>query len=152
MSKRLIWALLLAGYSALLIRVLVFKNLMIHLGHLRFRVTQQSGQTNLIPFKTIASYLRGDHGWLFGVVNLVGNVALFAPIGFLVPFAVPNLTWRGSLALAAAVGLAFEGLELAFQAGEFDVDDLILNALGVMVGFAFAQSSLRWRPGRKRST
>lgn len=152
MSKRLIWPLLLAGYSVVLIRVVVFKNVMFHIGHLRFRFAQQSGHANFTPFKTISSYLHGDHGWLIGGLNLVGNVALFVPVGLLVPLAVPNLTWKGSLALAAAVGLAIEGLELAFQAGEFDVDDLFLNALGVLVGLALAQSSLRWRRGRAAFT
>jgi glycopeptide antibiotics resistance protein len=152
MSKRLIWTLLLVGYSAALIRVVVFNNLMFRIGHLRFRLTQQSGHANYTPFRTISSYLHGEHGWLIAGVNLVGNVALFVPVGLLAPLAVPNLTWKGSLAGAAAVGLAIEGMELLFQAGEFDVDDLFLNTIGVMVGFALAQSSLRWRPGREGST
>jgi glycopeptide antibiotics resistance protein len=45
------------------------------------------------------------------------------------------MTWRKSLALAVAVGLAIEGMEVVFRVGIFDIDDVILNALGVMLGY-----------------
>jgi glycopeptide antibiotics resistance protein len=45
------------------------------------------------------------------------------------------MTWQKSLALAVAVGLAIEGMEVVFRVGIFDIDDVILNALGVMIGY-----------------
>lgn len=135
MRKRWIAAVLLIAWSAILVRVLVFKNLAFSVGHLRFRIATKAGDDNFVPLRTIASYLRGDHGVLIGAVNLVGNVAPFAPIGFLVPLIFRGLAWQEQLALAVGVGLAVEGLEAAFGVGEFDVDDLILNALGVALGY-----------------
>jgi glycopeptide antibiotics resistance protein len=149
MAKRLIAAFILVAYSAILVRLLVFKNVLIQIGPLRFRFDQDAGQANFLPFKTISSYVLGEHVRLIAIVNLIGNVALFAPIGFLVPFAYRRMTWQSSLALGVAAGLAIEGMEAVFHAGVFDVDDLILNALGVMIGygmFSISVKQARYRP------
>lgn len=132
-------ALALVAYSAALIRLLVFKNVLIHVGSLRFRFDQEAGEANFLPFKTISAYLLGEHGRLIAIINLAGNVALFAPIGFLVPLVYPRMTWRTSAALGAAASLAIEGMEVVFHSGAFDIDDVMLNALGVVIGyFVFA--------------
>jgi glycopeptide antibiotics resistance protein len=135
MAKRLAAAVILVAYSAVLVRVLVFKNVLIDLGPLRFRFVQETGPANFLPFRTISSYLFGEQARLVAIINLIGNVALFAPIGFLLPFVFPRMTWSGSVALGIVAGLAVEGMEAAFHTGVFDVDDLILNALGVVAGY-----------------
>ncbi len=48
-----------------------------------------------------------------------------------------TMTWRRSLVLAVAVGLTLEGMEGILQVGIVDIDDVILNACGVMIGFVF---------------
>jgi glycopeptide antibiotics resistance protein len=149
--KRLIASFLLIAYGAILIKLLVFKIDLVEIGPLRFKLPPEMGQPNFLPLKTILPYLRGEHGWLIAVLNLVGNIALLVPIGFLVPFVSRKVTWQTSLALAVAVGLAIEGMEVAFRVGIFDIDDVILNALGVMIGYwAFTivvtRARLRWEP------
>ena len=135
MRGRWIWGLVLAAYAAVLIRLLVFKDLMFRIGHLRFRIAARGGDHNYVPFRTIWSYLRGDHRRLIGLVNLVGNIALFVPVGLMAPLLIPGLRWRGAMVLALVSGLTIEGLQAMLQVGEFDVDDVILNGLGVVIGF-----------------
>lgn len=136
MSKRLIPALLLVAYSAILIRVIVFKNVMLQIGHLRFRVAQHGAdQPNFVPFRTILSYLHGGHGWTIVALNLAGNLLPFAPVGFLLPLVVRKTTWLTALVVALCAGLVCEGMETVFSVGVFDVDDVILNGLGVMLGY-----------------
>jgi glycopeptide antibiotics resistance protein len=136
--KRSIAAFILIAYSAILIKMVVFKTqtpLMIKPLHLRIKFTDHgTGQANFLPFKTIWPYLHGHPNWLIAIVNLLGNIAPFVPIGFLVPFLYRKMTWQKSLVLAVAVGLAMEGLEAVFRVGIFDIDDLILNGFGVMIG------------------
>ena len=148
MKKRLVFAFILVAYSAILIKIVVFKNILLQIGPLRFRVTARgSGQANLLPFKTILYYLRADHGQAMAIVNLLGNIALFVPVGFLVPFVYRTMMWQESIALGVAVGLTMEGMEMLFRVGIFDIDDVILNALGVMVGYlAFTLFVKRIRP------
>lgn len=147
MRTRLILAAVLTVYSALVFKLLVFKINFVRIGHLRFRSPPREGEANFIPFKTISSYLHGEPNWSIAILNLVGNVALLAPVGFLVPLVYRQMTWRTSLALAAAVGLSIEGMEVLFRVGIFDIDDVILNGLGVMLGYwAFAAVVKRARP------
>ena len=63
-----------------------------------------------------------------------GNVIMFAPFGFL-----PAVLWRGSRwykALAIAVGVTVTIESWQFFIGRtFDVDDLLLNSVGAMLGW-----------------
>jgi glycopeptide antibiotics resistance protein len=137
MRKRWIAALGLATYSAILIKLVVFKTgSLLETRHLRLRFTDHStGRANYMPFRTIWPYLQGHPRWLIAIVNLVGNIAPFMPIGFLAPLVYRKMTWQRSLVLAFATGLAMEGLEVMFRVGIFDIDDVLLNAFGVMLGY-----------------
>ena len=66
-------------------------------------------------------------------INLIGNIALLVPIGILVPFLYENITWKKSLVLAFFSGLIIEVMQVMLHVGIFDIDDVILNALGVMI-------------------
>ena len=137
MNKRIILIIMLVAYSAMLIKVLVFKDLpMIGIGSLRFNFGgTHEGPANLWPFKTILPYLLGDRGLVIALFNLAGNIVLLVPIGFLVPFVYRKITWKKALALAVAAGLAIEGMQALFRVGIFDIDDVILNGLGVRAGY-----------------
>ena len=131
-----------------MINVMVFKNLpLIRIGHLRFNFGgTQTGPANFVPFKTILPYLRGERGLIIAGINLVGNIVLLVPIGFLFPFIYRNMTWKKTLVLAVAAGLAIEGMQEVFQVGIFDIDDVILNGVGVMIGYwAFTTLAKRVR-------
>jgi glycopeptide antibiotics resistance protein len=90
---------------------------------------------NYVPFKTILPQLRGEPRWSSAIINLVGNTVLFVPVGILVLLLHPKMTWRQSLALGVAVGVTMEVMEGVFRVGIVDVDDVILNAFGVMIGY-----------------
>ena len=137
MKKRLLVILILLTYSATLIKVMVFKDLpLIRIGSLRFNFGgTHEGAANFLPFKTILPYLLGENGLMIGGINLVGNIVLLVPIGFLVPFIYRNMSWKKTFALAVAAGFAIEGMQAILRVGIFDIDDLILNGLGVMVGY-----------------
>src|ERR1700731_1163120 len=100
MQKRLIAAFSLTIYGAILIKLVVFKNILLKIGPLRFKFTARgSSQANLLSFKTILHYLLAEHGLVIAVINLLGNIALFVPVGFLVPFVYRTMIWQESLAL-----------------------------------------------------
>jgi glycopeptide antibiotics resistance protein len=147
MKKRLTATVILIAYSAILVKVMVFKDLpVIRIGSLRLKFGgSHEGPANLVPFKTISLYLGGGNGWLIACINLAGNVALLVPVGFLVPFLYRNMTWKKTLALAVATGLAIEGMQVVFRVGIFDIDDVILNGLGVMIGYWVYSIGVRCR-------
>ena len=137
-STRYFAALALAAWIALLIRFIVFKKIpTIHIGHMRYRFggSTHAGSANLVPFKTILLQLHGRGNGLIAKANLLGNVLPFIPVGILASMIYRKMTWPKAVALAIATGLLMEVLEVIFQVGIFDVDDIILNALGVLLGY-----------------
>ncbi|OIU68558.1 VanZ family protein [Rossellomorea aquimaris] len=92
---------------------------------------------NFIPFKTIIYYLfLGDVNVNIRVENLVGNMAGFAPFGFMLSLLTKRfLTIKKIIAATFCLSLLFELIQLVFKFGSFDVDDLILNALGGLLGY-----------------
>jgi glycopeptide antibiotics resistance protein len=179
-QKRLVTALVLIGYSSILINVVVFK------GPIRLAEAARPGReeraeggrqgrgrgaprsvggseslterrtgpassalpgrrlstsrfapihANYVPFKTILPQLRGKPRWSSAIINLVGNTVLFVPVGFLALLVYRKMRWPKSLVLAVAIGVTMEVTEGVFRLGVVDVDDVILNALGVMSGY-----------------
>ena len=98
-------------------------------------------QYNLVPFETIRLFWRllqsGSPGLRrHAVINLVGNVVMFIPLGFLLPKVSPRQRrlWRTLLTTALIIVLV-EMLQLFSLRGSCDVDDLILNVLGAAIGY-----------------
>ena len=138
MKKRFLPALILIAYSAILIEVMVFKDVPpIRVGHLilNFGGTNPGHHPNFLPFTTIVPYLLGYKGWIIAGINLGGNIALLIPLGLLLPFVWPTVTRKQMLVLAVAAGLTIETLQTVLHVGIFDIDDVILNAFGVMLGY-----------------
>jgi glycopeptide antibiotics resistance protein len=135
-SKRWLAACALSAYSAFLTRFVVFKAIpVLQIGHIRLKFSQHTGPANLTPYKTIGHSFGGGGNHLITMVNLVGNIVLFMPVGFLAPLVQARMTWQRSLVLAISIGVAMEVMELALRVGIFDIDDIILNAFGVMLGY-----------------
>ncbi|MBR1780683.1 MAG: VanZ family protein [Oscillospiraceae bacterium] len=95
---------------------------------------------NLIPFRTILRQLRllthpsGDIR-TFAVVNLAGNLLVFSPFGILLPLLWPRFRRVGPLLLTGMlISAGIEGIQL-FVGRSTDVDDVIFNALGVLIGY-----------------
>lgn len=95
MKKRLIATFMLIIYSAILIKVMVFKDVpLIRMGSLRINFGgSHEGPANLLPLKTILPYLLGKKGLIIAGINLVGNVVLLCQLDFL--FRSSFGTWHG---------------------------------------------------------
>ncbi|HSX09910.1 MAG TPA: VanZ family protein [Candidatus Saccharimonadales bacterium] len=138
MKKQLLVSFILFAYSVILVTVMVFRHVpLIRIGHLIFNFggTDANGQANVIPFKTILPYLLGKSGLIIGGINLIGNIIPLVPIGFLVPFIYQNMTWKKSVILSFGCGFVIEGMQVILHTGIFDIDDVILNGFGVIIGY-----------------
>lgn len=95
---------------------------------------------NFCPFYTIGNYLnvffhRRNLRWLC-ILNVGGNLLLFVPWGVFLPmlFGRMRLFYAFLLCSCAAI-LAAEGCQVIFRLGIFDVDDVILNVTGALLGW-----------------
>ena len=92
-------------------------------------------------------------GFLAAFLNLAGNVIGFLPFGFIVPVMHKKMEsfWKVSL-LGFMFSLCVETIQLITKVGCFDVDDLILNTLGAMIGcgaFLICNKFRRWKYGEE---
>lgn len=67
--------------------------------------------------------------------NIILNILLFFPFGYLLPRLFPRLRWWQVILLGLAFSLCIELLQLITRLGYADVDDLINNTLGAAIGF-----------------
>lgn len=96
---------------------------------------------NLVPLTSIRETLR-DSTELAQVWILGGNVVTLAPFGFLLPFAAPRLaSWRPMAVAALLFPMAIElsqlavSLLLGYSYRVTELDDVLLNSLGILLGF-----------------
>mgnify|MGYP001137341338 FL=1 len=84
-------------------------------------------------------------------LNPLLNVAMFLPLGVLLPLSVKRFQqWYWMLAVGAGMSLVIEGLQHFLSRGQADVDDLICNTLGAMLGYCLVMLFLslkgkRWK-------
>ena len=91
---------------------------------------------NLIPFQMVGDYweeLRSG-GFVFTLLNFVGNLAVFVPLGFFPALLFRGSTWRRSVLAGVATSVLVEcGQYLVVRTT--DIDDVILNTLGALCGY-----------------
>jgi len=134
---------LYCGYLFILLKVILFKfgavdvsllmkqlaRAMQHPEMMQYRLQT----ANFTPFLSIELNIRrisDPHH----MINLLGNILIFIPNGIFLGL----LTKRkavGALIASLAVSLALECSQLLFSLGSFDVDDLILNGFGGLLGY-----------------
>ncbi|MDD3794256.1 MAG: VanZ family protein [Candidatus Gracilibacteria bacterium] len=98
---------------------------------------------NFIPFNSILDILLNDNlPLIVKFKQVIGNIIIFIPLGFLVPFIWKN---KNNFKQALIVGiLSTIGIEvsqtiisliLGFNYKVTDIDDMILNTIGFIIGF-----------------
>lgn len=90
-------------------------------------------QANFIPFSSIQQNIHRLHN-PHDLINLIGNIAIFIPNGILICLLAKNkCIWVFISSFALSLGL--ECSQIIFSMGSFDVDDLILNTSGGILGY-----------------
>ena len=105
-----------------------------------FQEMYDSGYThNFIPFKSIVSSINA--GIRPFVSSVLGNVVLTMPFGFLMTILVKNKSFKNALIFIISFSVIIEalqfciGLWIGYWYRNVDVDDLILNTIGGIIGW-----------------
>ncbi|MGH2463064.1 MAG: VanZ family protein [Candidatus Limnocylindria bacterium] len=104
-------------------------------------------EPNVVPLRTIGIYVANlDSG--FWLRNLVGNLLLLLPLGLVGPIVFPWMDrWLRVFVAAVALSAAIELAQLWIPERSADVDDVLLNVAGALLGYAIL-SLLRKGSGR----
>lgn len=92
---------------------------------------------NLILFKEIRRFIvyREMLGSFAVFTNLFGNILIFVPYGFFISMASRSRSFFMTLFYSFGLSLCVEVFQLLARVGSFDVDDLLLNTVGGVLGY-----------------
>jgi glycopeptide antibiotics resistance protein len=93
----------------------------------------ESFSNNFIPFKEIFRYSLTSK--LF-YRNVIGNIILFIPFGYFISYYCKLNKWYLSFLISLITSFTIETIQMGIGRS-FDVDDIILNVLGGLIGYIF---------------
>jgi glycopeptide antibiotics resistance protein len=105
---------------------------------------------NFTPLATLKNQIQNIKTG-YALWNIAANTVCFIPFGFMVPLISLR---RTGVIMTVLWGMLFsmviEFLQYAFNLGLFDVDDIILNTAGVLLGYIFIYIIQKTRHKNKR--
>ncbi|MCR5702597.1 MAG: VanZ family protein [Lachnospiraceae bacterium] len=93
---------------------------------------------NLVPFREIQRFVVywNQIGFYYASINLLGNVVAFMPFGALIRWVLnKRVRWYEAGLYTLLFSLMVEICQRIMMVGVFDVDDIILNTTGGLLGF-----------------
>jgi glycopeptide antibiotics resistance protein len=110
-----------------------FKNRELHL--VPFENTYK-GFTNLNDNEYKLTNKQIPYYWYLLIRNIAGNILLFIPLGLFIPFFFQKISSVGKvLIFSFFLSFFIESVQYLFALGIFDVDDIIFNIIGAILGF-----------------
>lgn len=105
----------------------------------------------LVPFQTTWVCLSGQKGLEVGFENIAGNLLGFVLMGFLLPILFAYLhTRKRVITTVFTISLLLELTQLLTGVGYCDIDDLIQNTLGGLIGYWLYQKFVLKTEGVKQ--
>ena len=97
---------------------------------------------NLIPFDELlsasyyqASVLGKKQALVILAYNVIGNIVWFIPFGIILCVYAKNMTIKKTVLYSFLLSLSIELLQYVFYTGVSDIDDIIFNVVGGVVGY-----------------
>ena len=143
-TKRIFPAALFVCYLVGLLGVTIFLRL-INMGWYALLYRQPSGMS----IRWFGGAFDFALGLDFGAENLF-NLLLFLPFGFLYPLFRPGADWRRTALTGLGLCLGVELLQPVFGRS-FDLNDILLNGIGIVVSTALCFGLRRWRERRNHA-
>ena len=156
-SRQFLLKLFFAVYILFVIKVIIFKYPMEQLRAIadtwrKDVILEGLGTANFVPFRTIKMYI--DYAYkLNSVENLVGNLVVFMPLGFLLPLLSEELQKFSEVFINVfTFALGIEVFQLFSAFGAFDVDDILLNCLGAVIGYGCYKAAAAIKDKKRGTT
>lgn len=95
-------------------------------------------ETRSMELQLFWSYADAESGNTYLYYENILNICLFIPIGYLFYYSWPQLKWWCSLLFGAIISVTIEVMQLSFQRGLCEVDDVFHNTVGCLAGILIA--------------
>lgn len=132
-NHKAVMKLLFIIYMCVLVYVVFFAETM-------GRTPQDGYVYNLTPLKEIKRFMKyiwdNDALGRAARLNIFGNIIAFIPFGIYLPYTSESkLGFISTFLYTFSLSLTIELVQLITKVGSCDVDDIILNALGGVIGY-----------------
>jgi len=132
-NHKAVMKLLFIIYMCVLVYVVFFAEAM-------GRTPQDGYVYNLTPLKEIKRFMKyiwdNDVLGRAARLNIFGNIIAFIPFGIYLPYTSESkLGFISTFLYTFSLSLTIELVQLITKVGSCDVDDIILNALGGVIGY-----------------
>lgn len=109
-------------YLIVLIKIILFK----------YGLTSEARSLNLVPFEFLNVFI--DRTELdIALKNVLGNIAIFIPLGIFISYMIKKKILISGV-ICLLISLLFEAIQFVTGCGATDIDDLILNTIGGVIG------------------
>lgn len=122
---------LFVTYLAVLVRIVLFKQAPLY--NLLSAAGSSVRTISFIPFKSLYDMAISGTSIIRIIENILGNIAIFIPFGLLLPIIKKGRSQKVIL-YGLAASILLEIIQYVFALGSSDIDDLIFNTSGVMIG------------------
>ena len=107
-------------------------------------ISQDLDNINIIPFYFFYDlynecFVLKNYNYFF--INIIGNIVLFIPIGYLIP-TLWHIPYKKVLIYGIIFSITVEIIQI-WLPRVTDIDDVILNNLGIYIGILWHRSSMR---------
>lgn len=101
-------------------------------------ITRREGVSRINAQPLVELIKLWDYGYFWSFTyNVVGNIVWFIPLGYLLPCVKKNWSFVHILCMGMMVSASIEMLQYICRTGITDIDDLIFNTLGTLIGYLF---------------
>ena len=99
-------------------------------------IFRPTGETRQYDFHPFWSYDRPEL-----LVENIMNVVVFIPVGILLCVAFKQMTWWKALLIGCSISVTIEALQFWFMKGFSELDDVMHNTVGCLIGWLMVKGS-----------
>lgn len=104
-----------------------------------FRKNLEQVQCEIIPFWSYFAIMKGRYDL---IPEIFMNIIVFIPVGFCLPFSFSRVSCSLALLFAVIVSSLIEFLQFVLIKGTAEIDDIIHNTLGCLIGYGLSRICL----------
>lgn len=120
------------AYLVVLIRIVLFEQVALY--NLFAAIGSMERTISIIPFKSLLDMINNNISVTRILENILGNIAIFIPFGLLLPIVQKDKS-KKIILYGLITSALIEIIQYVFALGSSDIDDLMLNTLGTVIGY-----------------
>lgn len=120
-------------YALCLLRIVLFKRVTLT-ELIKFGIDPSKRVIYYMPFAGFTYLFQGGYNFFSICENYIGNLVLFIPLGIIINYYSKKANYKKSLLYGALLSISFEIIQYIFAIGTSDINDVIMNSCGALIG------------------